>query len=142
MYLLDIDTTCCSEELSDHLCPPEHLLHQQNQRGMESQRVSLGKIRVVKMYADRSHLFLSVDGSPKKSTKSSSPPPSSQPITPKTQTTASSQPPSHSPPVANKAAGSEYLVPEYFQHNQDTYADLFVDMARHRLPPPVRPGRH
>lgn len=104
---------------------------------MESQKVSSAKIR-----GDLTgFFFLSADGSPKKTSKSSSPPPS-QPITPKTQTTASSQPASHSPPVANKAAGDVYLVPEYFQHNQDTYADLFVDMARHRLPPPVRPGRH
>jgi len=46
--------------------------------------------------------------------------------------------PSKSKPTteANKPAGKEYLVPEYYQHTKDSYADLIVDMKSARLPVP------
>lgn len=37
---------------------------------------------------------------------------------------------------ANKAAGKEYLVPEYYEHDLDTYGQLFVDMEKYRIPQP------
>jgi len=36
----------------------------------------------------------------------------------------------------NKAAGNEYLVPEYYEHNVDTYGELFVEMDKYRIPQP------
>ena len=40
----------------------------------------------------------------------------------------------------NRAAGDEYLVPEYFSHDINSYADLNMQMQKHRLPRPVKPS--
>lgn len=41
----------------------------------------------------------------------------------------------------NQPAGNEYKVPEYFQHDKDTYAELMAQMQKQRLPRPVKPDR-
>jgi hypothetical protein len=46
------------------------------------------------------------------------------------------QPPKQVEAVTNKAAGDEYLVPEYYEHNVDTYGELFVEMDKYRIPQP------
>ncbi|XP_022659492.1 uncharacterized protein LOC111265738 isoform X2 [Varroa jacobsoni] len=36
----------------------------------------------------------------------------------------------------NKAAGEEYLVPEYSKHNEYSFYDLNLDLTKERMPQP------
>ncbi|KAI1299314.1 hypothetical protein HDE_03888 [Halotydeus destructor] len=38
--------------------------------------------------------------------------------------------------VVNQPAGNEYGAPEFYKYNVDTYAELFVEMDKYRLPQP------